>query len=174
MQIDAGIREIIGSRGPVLMLAGVDYLLPIYADVNKYSDLLEAGITGNPDYLEVGELHETSWPLVAPLFRRAQERASEIYHEELGTGLTSNSLSEILPAARQGRVDRLFTAIGVQVWGTLETDSDRVNVHDEFQPADEDLLDLAASLTFRNSGSVFPVAPEDVPDSSPVAAIFRY
>lgn len=97
-----------------------------------------------------------------------------MYREGLGTGLASNNLDEILPAARQGRVDQLFTAIGVQIWGTLNTDSDRMNIHDEVQPGDEELLDLAEFLTFRNSGSVFSVAPEDVPDSSPVAAIFRY
>jgi hypothetical protein len=174
LQIDRGILEVIGAGGPPLVLAGVDYLLPIYAEANKYSSLVDQGITGNPDHLEAEELHEKSWPIVEPQFRNDRERAAEVFSERLGTGLASNDIREVVPAAHIGRVDSLFVAVGMQVWGTFDPERDSIIVHDELQPGDEDLLDLAAFLTLNNSGKVFLVAPEDVPDSTSLAAVFRY
>jgi Bacterial archaeo-eukaryotic release factor family 7 len=34
LQVDTGVRELIGEEGPPLVLAGVDYVLPIYAEVS--------------------------------------------------------------------------------------------------------------------------------------------
>lgn len=174
LEIDRGVRKVIGSGGPPLVLAGVDYLLPIYAEANKYSSLVDGGVTGSPDQVEAGELHEKSWPIVEPHFKNDRERAAEIYHDRLGTGLASNDIREVIQAAHLGRVDSLFIAVDVQIWGAFDAERDGISIHAEPQPGDEDLLDLAAFLTLNNSGSVFSVACEDVPDSNPVAAIFRY
>ena len=174
LQIDRGLREVIGSGGPPLVLAGVDYLLPIYAEANKYPSLVDQGVTGNPDQLAAEELREKSWPMIEPLFKSDQEMAASAYGGSLGAGLASRDIREIVPAAHSGRVDSLFVVLGAQVWGVFNEERENVRIHEEPQPGDEDLLDLAAFLTLNNSGSVFPVAPEDVPDSSLAAAIFRY
>jgi hypothetical protein len=39
---------------------------------------------------------------------------------------------------------------------------------------DEDLLDLAAMYTLLRRGTVYAVAPEQMPDRTPAAAILRY
>jgi hypothetical protein len=49
-----------------------------------------------------------------------------------------------------------------------------VHRHSAEQTGDEDLLDFAAIHTLLNSGTVYAVAPEYVPDIRPLAAIFRY
>jgi hypothetical protein len=36
----------------------------------------------------------------------------------LSKGLASHDIKEIIAAAEQGRVDSLFVALGVEVWGT--------------------------------------------------------
>jgi hypothetical protein len=49
-----------------------------------------------------------------------------------------------------------------------------VYVHQEAEPGDEDLLDTAAANTVMNSGTVYAVNPDEVPDDGLVAAIYRY
>lgn len=49
-----------------------------------------------------------------------------------------------------------------------------VNLHPEPEPDDEDLLDFAAVYTLLNGGTVYALAPEDLPTSAPAAAIFRF
>jgi release factor family 3 len=165
---------LIGKEGPPLLLAGVDYVLPIYAEVSKYSNLMEQGIPGNPDQLKAEELQERAWPIIEPHFRESQETAAAKYQEMLSRGRASYDIKEIIAAAGQGRVDSLFVAMGKEVWGTVSPETGKIQIHQEPQPGDEDLLDLAALQTLFNSGTVFVVPPERVPDDKLLAAVFRY
>jgi hypothetical protein len=68
----------------------------------------------------------------------------------------------------------LFVAVGLQRWGTFEPETNTVHVHEEAEPGDEDLLDFAAVQTLLNSGTVYAVELEKVPDEAPLAAVLRY
>ena len=46
--------------------------------------------------------------------------------------------------------------------------------HDEEQPGDDELLDLATAQTLRHDGTVYGVKPEDVPGGQLLAAVYRY
>lgn len=176
-QIDKGLQELVYAERAPLVLAGVDYLLPIYREANTCAELVDEGIVGNPDGLTAAELHERAWAIIEPYFAKAQDGAEARYRELAGTGRTSRDLSRIVAAAYHGRVDSLFVAVGVQKWGTFEADSGDVRIHDERQPGDQDLLDLAAVQTLVRAGNVFAVSPEQIPDEetdSPAAAVFRY
>ncbi|WP_425525994.1 hypothetical protein [Halotia branconii] len=48
-----------------------------------------------------------------------------------------------------------------------------VDLHPEPEPNDEDILD-AAIQTLLNGGEVYTVEPEQMPESTQAAAIFRY
>lgn len=157
-----------------LLLVGVEYLLPIYREANTYPHLLEAGVTENPEVLKPEELHEQVWPLVEPEFSQSQEAAIAHYQELSGTGKTSTNLQEVVPAAYYGRVDQLFVALDRQQWGHFDPDASQVHFHSQVEPGDEDLLDAAAIQTLLNGGTVYAVAPDQVPETAPLAAVFRY
>ena len=46
--IDRGLNEVLAGERPPMVLAGVDYLLPIYRQTSAYPNLLEDGIVGSP------------------------------------------------------------------------------------------------------------------------------
>ncbi len=50
-QIDNGLTSVLQAEKTPLILAGVEYLLPIYHQANSYGSLLESGIIGNPEFL---------------------------------------------------------------------------------------------------------------------------
>jgi hypothetical protein len=54
-------------------------------------------------------------------------------------------------------------------WGRFDPDRQQAEVHDELQPADEDLYELAVVQTFLHNGRVFPAKGDET-----VAARFRY
>ncbi len=173
-QIDRGLQDLLRNRRAPLVLAGVEYLFPIYGEANSYAYLLDEGITGNPEELKPEELHERAWPIVEPHLLQDQAAAVEQYMQLIGTGRTSNSITETLPAAYYGRVDTLFVAFGVQQWGTFDPETAEVHLHEQAEPGDQDLLDLAAFYTIVNSGTVYVIEPEQVPDNAPLTAVFRY
>jgi hypothetical protein len=173
-QIDRGIQEALRGEQAPLVIASVDYLLPLYREVSTYPHLVDTGITGNPEGIRAEDLHASAWPLVEPLFGQAQDEARARYDRYIGTGLASYDLAMIVPAAYDGRIDTLFVAVGIQQWGTFTPKTRDIQVHREAAAQDEDLLDFAAVHTFVNSGTVYAVAPERVPGGHHAAAVFRY
>lgn len=174
-QVDEGLRDLLRDEEAQLVLAGVDYLLPIYKKANTYPHLVDEGIEGNPEELSADELHEQAWAIVHPLFLSAQKEAAQ-YRQLAGVGSeqASSDLKEVVPAAYHGRVETLFVAVGLQQWGTFDPDTNAVHLHERAEPGDEDLLDLAAVHTLLNGGTVYALEPEKVPDEAPLAAVLRY
>jgi len=135
---------------------------------------MDEGIPGNPEGLRPEELHGPAWALVEPIFRQSREAAAAHFRQLAGTGQTTTDVREALTAAHHGRVDVLFLPVGVQVWGHFIPENDRVDVHESPEPGDENLLDLAAIQSLIKGGTVYAVAPHEVPEQAPLAAIFRY
>lgn len=173
-RVNQALREFLKEEHAPLVLAGVEYLLPIYRQANTYAYLLDTSIIGNPKLLAPEELHAQAWEIVEPLFLQSQQEAMNQYKELLGTGKASSQIGETIPAAYQGRVDKLIVAVDRQLWGTFDPDTQTVEVHPDAELNDEDLLDLAATQTILNGGTVYAVESADMPDHTPLAAVFRY
>ncbi|MUG93624.1 hypothetical protein F7734_14820 [Scytonema sp. UIC 10036] len=166
-------KQLQDQKAP-LVLAGVEYLLPIYKEVNRYAYLVDEGITGNPEELKAEELQAKAKAIVEPMFQQAQQDAIKRYRELAGTGLTSNDIKEILPAAYYQKVDCLFMTLGWEQWGNFAPDTNTVNLHTSVEPGDEDLLNLAATHALLNGSSVYTLDSVNMPDKASLAAIFRY
>ena len=173
-QIDRGLRTFLKDERAPLVLAGVDYLFPIYKDANTYPFLLEGGVAGNPEGMSTEHLHRQAWEIVAPYFQKEVNDALAQYRQSSGTGLTSRDIREIVTAAFHGRVGLLFVALGCHQWGTVSPDHTEVILHQEMTPGSEDLLDLAAIQVFLNGGAVFAMPQEKMPGNEAAAAVFRY
>ncbi|MDD2603747.1 MAG: hypothetical protein RBR20_05645 [Desulfobacterales bacterium] len=172
--IDRKIREVMGDAKAPLVLAGVDALFPLYREASTYAPLLDEGLPGNPESLKPEDLHSQAWPLVAPVFEKSQEEAGARYRQLFGTGQTTNEVKEAVLAAHHGRVETLFVAVGVQVWGRYDPRHQHCDIHPLPTPGDEDLLDLTAIQTLLRGGIVYAVPPDQVPDQQPLAAVFRF
>jgi hypothetical protein len=176
-QINKGISELFESEESPLVLAGVEYLLPIYREANTYPHLVKEGITGNPEVFDEKELHTQAWNIVQPLFLKTQHERYEKYKELVGTGNTavSNELKEIIPAAYYGRVETLFVSTKKHQWGSFDPDTKEIHLQEKSGQRGEDLLDFAAIQTLLHGGTVYAGEPEKIPDDKGlVAAIFRY
>ncbi|HAA27158.1 MAG TPA: hypothetical protein DCE56_05080 [Cyanobacteria bacterium UBA8553] len=172
--VDDGLHKYLRGRRAPLVLAGVEYLFPLYREANNYQHLVEEGITGNPENLKPEDLQAKAWEIVEPLFLQEQQEAIAHYQELTVTGRTSTDIKEVVPAAYFSRVEQLFVPVGVQQWGLFNPDLNTIDLHSEAELGDEDLLDLAAIQTILNGGTVYAVEPEKVPDEAPLAAVFRY
>ena len=159
-----------------LILAGVDYLIPIYREKSKYPYIVDDFIGGNPELLSGEELHKLAWEIVQPLFNKDKELAEERYKQYLGqkNNLYTNSLEKIIPAAYGGQVDALFFQNEIQQWGKYNIENNKVELHDEAEDGDEDLIEYASLLTLSRGGKVFSVVSDQVPDNSSIAAVLRF
>ena len=69
-----------GQQGP-LILAGVDYLVSIYRNVNAYAHLAAETIGGSPDQLPLNELFAAAWTIVGQDLLKHQQRAFAVCRE---------------------------------------------------------------------------------------------
>ena len=175
-RVDEGLQKYLHDEYAPLVLAGVEYLLPIYREANSYQHLVDEIISvENIGILEPNhELHAQVWSIVEPYYTRAQQTAIDQYYELSGSGKTSKDLKEAVAAAYYGRVDQLFVAINVHEWGQFDPQANELQHHSEAELGDEDLLNAAAIQTLLNGGTVYALEPDDVPDTAHLAAIFRY
>jgi hypothetical protein len=173
-QVNRGLKRLLKDPWAPLVLAGAEELFPIYRQANTYQGLIEGGVRGNPDGMRPDELHKAALRVLEPRFDRSRRQALEQYRSLVGTGRASNGLPEVLRAAFQGRVEFALIPTDVERWGRFDAEQDAVEIHEAAQPGDEDLVNEIAIQTVVNHGAIYAVTPEDAPDASPVAAVFRY
>ena len=167
------MREFLNGRQCPLVLAGVDYLLPIYSEANSYKGLVKEGITGSPEQLTPQQLHEKAWPIAEPLFFEPRKSAEAEFHKLQGTGKTSTSVEEVVLASLSGKVKSLFVNLDSQRFGKLDQERFSVELHDSAAEGDYDLLDKAAVLAYRTGGKVFGCSPDQMPQAGDIAATLR-
>ncbi|MFH5804553.1 hypothetical protein [Alienimonas sp. DA493] len=154
-----------GTFKPPVVFAGVDYLFPMLKEAWNYPNLLPDAIHGNVDALPANELHAKAWPLVEAFFQAPADQERTAYSEK-DPALRSDDLSEILEAAKSGRVETLFIAEGERA-----ADPDPTRSLDQ---AAVNLLSVAAGDVVSAGGRVFVLPRGRMPGDSMIAASFRY
>jgi hypothetical protein len=174
--VDGALHEKLRNEKAPLVLAGVEYLLPIYREANTYPYLLETGITGNAETLKTEELNQAAWEIVAPLFQEEYQESIAIYQQLAGeeSGKIAHDIKAIIPAAYYQRVDTLFVPLEQHIWGKFDSQSATVELHPEPEADDEDMLDLSVIHTILNGGKVYTLESSAMPNEAQVAAILRY
>ncbi|MDQ2693338.1 MAG: hypothetical protein M3Y68_14975 [Chloroflexota bacterium] len=174
--VNQGLNDLIEDKNRPMVLAGVDYLLPIYREASTYQNILEDSISGNPDREHLKELHEEARNIARPLFEESQKKAYEKFEQLHGqqSDLAAKDLETAVKAAQFGQVETLFVPLGTQIWGRFDAEQNRVIRASEPGAEFEDLLDFAAAETILNSGQVFAVPREQLPGDGDLAVILRY
>lgn len=173
-KVNKVVSDFLKTEETPLVLAGVEYLHPIYREANSYQHLIEDSILGNVESLSPTQLFEKALPIVKPVLRRDREIAIEMFEEKLGTGLASQNLIEIFKAALNGRIDTLFVPIGKQQWGNYDREKNELKIHENAKPGDKDLFCVVSTKTLMTGGKVFAVLPEQMPNNTQIAAVMRY
>ena len=173
-QVDSALRRVLRDESAPLLLAGVEYLLPIYRDVASYSHIIDEELTGNCDHLSAHQIQQSAWLLVEPLFQQSREAAVAKYRQLAGTGKTSADIREIVPAAYAGKIETLFVDVHALQWGSYNPQTTTVELHEASKAGDSELLDEAAVQTLSTRGTVYSVEHDLVPSGNCAAAVFRY
>lgn len=173
--IDESLEKYKKKNTP-LILAGVEYLIPIFREKSKYPNILDDYIRGNPEILDAKDLHKQSWEMIEDKFVKIQQLAEEKYLQYKGqnNGLSSNSLSKILTQAYKGQIETLFISEGLEKWGKFMPYKDKVQIFNDEKFDSEDLVGMAMELTQSRGGTVYTVPQEKVPDNEEIAAVLRY
>jgi hypothetical protein len=157
-----------------LLLAGQDFLIPIYRSVSDYKNIWPEALTGNHHQQSDNELYEEAMQVMKPYFEQPLKRALEDYGNKSATMLTSTVVGAIIPAAYYSRVSHLFVRKGSSVWGTFDELENKLEIVENETGTSEDLIDKAVIKTIQNGGEVYFLESDQMPENNELAAIFRY
>ncbi len=173
--VNNGIMELLHDKDSPLVLAAVDYLVPIYREANSYRYLHNDFLAGNPQHENPILLHEKTRDLLKDFFEKDRKEKILKFEQALSLQKAEYREEKIIPAAINGRVDTLFIQKGKAMWGIYDSENNSVIERDREASRNTSLLNLAAMHTLFNNGRVYLMEPEDMPESSTrLNAIFRY
>jgi hypothetical protein len=172
--IENEVTSILRKRNDPLILAGIDEAAAIYRSVNHYSRLMDQMVVGNPDPKTDNEIKNEGWKVIESYFLKDMYADIERFGDLYGTEKQSDNLTKIVGAAYYGKVDSLFVPIGEHSWGWFDQERDVVHHSKEQKNGEHDLINLAAIKTLIQSGNVYALEREEMPNRAPIAAIFRY
>ncbi len=174
-EVDRNLVPLLQGYDSPLVLACVDYIFALYKKVNSYSKLYPKNISGSPDEVNMEVLHQKAWELLKDHFFRHRQETLKHYHFLTSKGRTSSVLSDLLPAAAEGRIDTLFVLRDSHLWGVFDEKSGEVRLEDKKTPQNHCLLDISAKKAFLQGARVYLLDAEDMPeDSTPATATFRF
>lgn len=167
-------KEVLHNESVPLLLAGVEYLIPIYKQVAKYKPIWGDAVTGSHEYEDTGSLYAQARAKIEPYFEEKINKAVDLYGNQSATGLTSSVLEDVIPAAHYGRVAQLFAVKGEHIWGSFDEMNNELVLHETQQEGDECLIDKSVIKTLLTGGEVFLIPAEKMPAPSQLAARMRY
>lgn len=166
--------QLLNKENAPLLLAGVEYILPIYRNASDYKHIWPEVLTGNRERQEMTTLYADAMEVMKPYFDQRQNKALENYGNNTGSGLSTDKVEEIIPAAYYAKIDTLFVCKGEHLFGTFDEMANQLQMHTTSDEGGEDLIDNAVEKTIANGGSVFLLDKTQMPSGAAIAAIMRY
>ena len=174
-EINDGLMKMLHDEKAPMILACVDYLLPLYQEVNDYKYLMDKNVSGNPEEDGPALLHEKAWEVVKDHFSKGMEQDKKLFQGAMSKDQASASLPDIVSAANYQKIETLFLRKGAHLFGHFDAESNETTLHESHEQNDRDLLDLAAVQTHLNGGKVYTLEREDLPAPTAEAnAIYRF
>ncbi|MFD2518691.1 baeRF7 domain-containing protein [Salinimicrobium flavum] len=173
--VDKGLHEVLKEEKVPLIVACQDYLFPIYQEANTYKNLYTKPVPGNPsDYENILALHAAALDVLAPQFdKEKQDKMNQF--RDMNPARTSTSVTEIIPAIFEGKVDTLFLQNREDIWGKYNEDMASVDLQDEPNSDNISLMNLAAVKVIEQGGTVYLIEKEFMPEQdSKMNAVYRY
>lgn len=140
------------AKEPLVIAAVSEYYTPLTSEMPGVT-VLGKPVAGNPDQLNVLQLHEAAWPVVAAETTNRHQVNRDRFGSAIGAGNASTDLDEIKESAEIARIDTLLLT-------------------DQVVQADTTDMDQAIAATLRFGGHV-DIVP-DLPDGNAAGAIYRF
>jgi hypothetical protein len=174
--VNEGLMKVLNNQKTPLILATVDYLMPLYKEVNDYKHLHEEFIAGNPEHVSPQSLHEKARNMIQKDFNTTRKARANKFEHALSNQKASYKEEEILPAAVDGRIDTLFIKKGAEeIWGIYDNESKKMLKREREEGPGAGLLNMAAMHTILNSGMVYLTDNGEMPEpGSKMNAIYRF
>ncbi len=173
--INKGLMQFLTKRERPLILAAVEYLVPLYKEANTYKNLRKDFIPGNPEHENPNILHEKARGLLGNYFNKARQQRIAAFEQALKNAKASFKEEAIVPAAYNQRIDTLFVKQGEEMWGVYDKINNAIKPREQQSQFKTCLLNFAVVHTILNDGRAYLLEEAEMPEpNAKLNAIYRY
>jgi hypothetical protein len=156
-EVERDVTKFLQRGGEPLLLAGVEYDVAIYRQLNTYPHLLAQAVHGSPERLTAPNLHDRAWEIMCQCPSQPLKKALADYRQHSGAALVLGDAGAIGKAAAEGRVAVLFVSENAGAIGKAD-----------------DPLNVAALETVLHGGWAFELNAADMPSKDSATALLRF
>ncbi len=173
-ELSKAVDDIIQCDPLPTVLAGVEYLIPMYRKASHYPKYEEGYVRGSFSENDVETLHNAAFDIMEPTFDVDRMEAFDRFAQLQDGDWASSDAKKVILAALTGQVDTLFVEDDATLWGVYNEQEYKIQLHPESTPKSKDLLTEAAIQTLLKKGKVFTCEADEMPvEGAKVAAVFR-
>lgn len=173
---DKALMEFLNNKSIPMVLAGVDYLIPLYREKSGYPNITSESVNTDPKSKDPEEIHQMAKTIIQSKGDGKESKSNDRFQHLAGTDKVSTELPKIIHASYFNRIDALYIDENVEdTWGHFYKDKDELEIHDEKgEKGDEELINRAIINAIKGGGNVYIGARKDLPGDNSVAALLRY
>lgn len=172
-QIDYGLYGFLHREDAPLILYCVDELFSLFKSINKYPQLMDQFIPGNPDRLKPEKIHQQALKIAEPYFQKYKYEVVKKYNALQDTDKVSDNLYDIVPASHYSRVDYILLKKDSVKSGKFSPRQSEVVLTGDKQES-YDLYNYAAIETIKHGGSVYVLEEDKMPENTEIGAVYRF
>src|SRR5205085_1339936 len=162
--VDKGLHHILTNETAPLLVAGVESEIALYRRISTYPHLMDHAISGSPDGVRPGELHQRALEIVRQTFSTPLTKVFAEFEKHRKANRVSFSIETILAATYEGRVADFLLREDAEHRGICTWD-ETTQVHaGEGAAQEEDLFNFAALQTVLHGGQAFALKASEMPD----------
>jgi len=172
--VSRAIAPTVASMEVPLILAATEPIASIYRGVEPAPTLAAQGIEGSPENMTEAQLATAARGVLDNLYAQQLDELRDLFMNRRATGRASTDLAQVARAATMGAVDTLLVDMDETIPGFVDDDTGAIHVDGADDAHDYGVADEIARRTYLNGGRVMAVRAMDIPDSKPLAGIFRF
>jgi len=171
-QVETVVTEYMRKQNAPLLLAGVSDITSHYLKFNHFHTVWEKDtLLGNPDHMSKEEIHRKSSVVSKKKIMNEIYDIADDSTNLINTGRFIYDVGELVKAAKYGQVETLFIQVSGFEFGTFDDKNDQVQKSGD---ADTEIYNLAATKCLQNSGTVYLLDRDHMPQKTEISAVLRY
>lgn len=173
-RVDAALRPLLSGKDIPLVLVAHEPMRSIFLSICSYDNVLHGQPESVSEDSTDAEIASASRRLIDTHYENQLQSVRETYSSRVNDRRASDSVSEAARLATFGAVETLLVNMDAAVPGTIDAVTGEVAFSETAGPDTYDVLSEIASRVIQTGGDVLSVRQNDLPGSTPLAALLRY
>ncbi|QQK06935.1 hypothetical protein [Miniphocaeibacter halophilus] len=164
----------IKPTGAPLVLVALPQYQGEFRKLTNNKLLVEKGIDKDFEAMDINAIKEEAWKIIEKIYLDRTEMLVNMFNNGKSKGNASANINDVVKKAVEGRIDTILIESDKILPGIVDMETKEIKEMPLEDVETDDVLDDIAEMVLKAKGEVVILPKEKMPDTTGVAAIYRY